>query len=129
MYFTRVTLLKFGDYIVKNDYAVSFNTQETLNYSDAAIYSGIWDTNNDTIDWSVKINESSIGKEDSNYEAIQNIYMWENRDLYTDLEEIVEYTLNPTYLYLISIVQLPVNPYYWQNEVYSFARWNAYAQK
>ncbi|CAK62321.1 unnamed protein product (macronuclear) [Paramecium tetraurelia] len=90
------------------------------------VFSGYWNLNNDTINFEVQI-DTSNKTDTGNYAARRNIYMWENRDLFTNLTEVEMFQINPNYLYLVSIITFSVNPYYWKQEVYEYAKWNQFS--
>jgi hypothetical protein len=46
--------------------------------------------------------------------------MWENRDTFFDLPELV--IPNPADLYFLSVVVMNINPYYWKEEIHNYSK-------
>ncbi|CAD8051487.1 unnamed protein product [Paramecium primaurelia] len=126
--FTRVTTKQVLQYLSQDDYYVSMFQNEKLDAVAIPVFSGYWNLNNDTINFEVQI-DTTNKTDNGNFAARRNIYMWENRDLFTNLSEIETFQINPNYIYLVSIITFSVNPYYWKQQIFEYAKWNQYSNK
>jgi hypothetical protein len=53
-----------------------------------------------------------------------SLIMWENRDIYTEYPNTT--AVAPYSLFFVSVVGLPINPYYWHPAVYNYSAFTTF---